>query len=124
MTDELDTLSDAELNGVFTREVAGYERGWSGTSGSQASDGWRFRDGDEWRFVFDHEAPDFATDVNAVLPYLEKHAEVSNVFEGGEWFVGIEEKPARPGSFVSGAAPTFARAVTIALIRAKRATSK
>ncbi len=89
--DNLDSKTDAGLDELFAVEVTGARR-----------------------------TPPFCADANAVLPWLEKCAEVSSVFEDGSWFVGIEEKPASHTSFVCASSLTFARAAVIALLRAKR----
>lgn len=116
--DNLDTLSDAELNECFAVEVAG----------------WKRANPEETRERYQHWLPpgkqpvkniiytarpeSFSTDANAVLPWLEKDGIWECVFVGcrGGYAVSVGHGP-------DSEARTFARAACIALIRAKRSTT-
>lgn len=101
----LDTLSDAELNERFAVEVAGgriHDR----------------RDSESVLVEINGEIdwlPHFSTDANAVLPWLE-----NKYWES--WPDGDGSRCVEVTGHL-GFAPTFARAACIALIRAKRYTS-
>lgn len=106
--DNLDTLSDAELNECFAVEVAG----WTSYDGRRLISPQPRR-----RIVI---PPDFVFDANAVLPWLEKAGNPKihwAYFGDPEWQVSLFPN----GTEVVAIAPTFARAAAIALIRAKRA---
>jgi hypothetical protein len=98
MNDELDTMPDAQLSEVFAVEVAGMEK--------------RHVEADLWHGM----ETQFATDANAVLPWLPKHwrAEAGILYEPKRDVVIVKVKDGR------ASAPTFARAACIALIRAAR----
>lgn len=105
MSDELDTLEDAKLSEVFAVEVA---------YGPRCSKCGHFHD--ELNNVISEVG--FATDANAVLPWLEKHANPVCEKRDGVWSVYL---------FTMGDTPkasdkSLARAACIALIRAKRAS--
>ncbi len=98
MTDNLDTLSDAELNRAFTIEVTGEH----------------FTHGTEEKFC---------TDANAVLHWLEKAGSWTQDFDP---FVPIpmRYRVYLRRFDIEGVASIPARAAVIALIRAKRAQTK
>jgi hypothetical protein len=110
MRDELDNMGDAELSAVFAREVAGWiqEKGF-------------MRSPDFVTYVINKSESftRFATDANAVLPWLNKQGWAAaflpkcvtpfTVCTGGQW------------RSIDGCADSFARAACLALIRAKRA---
>jgi len=109
MTDELETKTEAELSAVFAIEICGFHK--------EADTYWV--DGNE-DLVCD--IPDFATDANAVLPWLEEYENVEFYFcseDFDKWYVGILYNNGISGAF--GFDKTFARAACIALIRAARA---
>ena len=131
-SDTLDQATDAELNELFAVEVAEtMERidPQHGEARAYAMKGTGAYRSCEWRDHF----TDFATDANAVLPYLEKDQFViSNLSSDGvtvELFkdypgIGPEYNcPQGPSTevYAQGAAPILARAACIALIRARRA---
>ena len=107
MTDELDKLADAELSEVFAVEVAGVEH---------IGNLWR-NTGECWMIG----VPPFATDANAVLPWLEKLPDwkVERMAFGG---IDVEIYTENSYKVIAEAKEyAFPRAVCIALIRAKRA---
>lgn len=125
MSDQLDQLTNAELNEVFAVEVAGF-------SDLRISGVWEFSDDPANRTCMCGNGPDgkapiplVADSADAVLPWLEKHAayKVEYIGLGEAWksridvFYALSSRT--PEGF--GLAPTFARAATIALIRAHRA---
>lgn len=135
MNDNLDTLSDAELNAVFAVELAGFR--WF--KWGDHPDAMRFlcaprSDQGSFRPTDFHtanhagsmqEVPSFATDANAVLPFAQsKYPNVEiTCYHAGEFKVRFRKF----GSLASwytvavASASTFARAACIALIRAERA---
>lgn len=145
MNDELDTLTDEKLSEVFAVEVAKtycrhplvrgdktkgivarFHGGITKSPGSQerSIDVTLWRDGRYGGSLW----PSFATDANAVLPWLEKQMQwaingcgVPEIPLAG-WSVLIQtptKSDFAANNFV-GRAPTFARAACIALIRAHR----
>lgn len=129
MSDNLDIISDAALNEVFAVEVAALTE---------------IRDSTRWEMTDPPDDPivrvgrddnggknavkDFSTDANAVLPWLEKQRALNfnvaaamgtRITTGVVWSVRLIDL--RDNQMMQGEAPTFARAVCIALIRAKRA---
>lgn len=108
--DDIDHLSDEKLSETFAVEVAGWVHG-------QFVNDW-------WRPGSDmvEPVPSFATDANAVMPYLDKHHCSIRNEAGGGWqvsllggFYQMQVKGASTEKFL-----TFARAACIALIRAAR----
>lgn len=102
-TDTLDQATDAELNELFSHEVAGWIKSVVTNK----------PDGHPWM----KSPPIFATDANAVLPWLEKCGpwKADQSPPDGVW-VSVD----RP-AFAQAYADTFARAACLALIRARRA---
>jgi hypothetical protein len=114
MTDELDSKTDAELSEIFAVEVSAF-------TDCEIIDG----------MYGQIKVPEYSTDSNAVLPWLEKNIPekyettypfggwfVYSSFDEGKWLVSL----AHNGHYeFHAAAKTFARAACIALIRAKRA---
>lgn len=103
--DNLDTLSDAELNECFAVEVAGFDEPLVKTV---------FKNPE---LVHLRADMNFSADANTVLPFLAKHVLWTSGFSacrGGFW-IEIDHKH-------EAEAPAFARAACIALIRAKRAS--
>lgn len=126
MNDELDKLSDAELSELFAVEVAGWV---------YVPDGC----GVQW-FVppnlppaanlrTNRPVPQFSTDTNAVLPWLEKwklgapHTKGPSAYLKNDGWSVVAYNGKEPPNHANAiaVAPTFARAACIALIRAKRA---
>ncbi len=115
-TDNLDSLSDSALSEVFAVEIGGWNKIERVPRHPRfASVLWRKAGvlGANRR-----SAPSFATDANAVLPFLEPL----------EYVVGHEPNAAHrvqlwvDGVWMAdGSAPTLAKAAAIALIRATRA---
>jgi hypothetical protein len=124
MNDQLDGMSNAELDEIFTVEVAGFVPmdcmlhdvgAYRGAGSRERSDG---------KWIASHIP--FCTNANAVLPWLEKH------FIETEWCSPGQHHPREthdnwririPGVIAGdGRARTFARAAVLALIRAKRAS--
>lgn len=111
MSDELDSLTDEKLSNKFAVEIAG----WISKSGSGCN--W-IEPPTKWYGADGPPLANFATSADAVLPFLEKEAEVvtlRNETTDHRWFVSIKKN--------KGQAHTdpFARCAAIALIRAKRA---
>lgn len=126
--DNLDALSDAALDEIFAVEVAGwtnidtylgrnplpFTRSFRGGTDDGLTEG----EDTLWHEI--KRLPNFTTDANAVLPWLEKQ-EWSLYFDQGEmnpYILTIEY----PEKLKAVEAPTFARAAVLALIRAKRNT--
>lgn len=98
--DNLDQLSDAALSETFAVEVAGYTKQWADFTGPTLT---------------------FATSADAVLPWVEQHAEHINTHRcSSHWTVAICIPNEKRRNFVASAS-NFPRAACIALIRAKRA---
>ncbi len=122
MPDNLDQQSDAELNTIFAVEVAAliFKPRASCVPCGVDHEHWESADG----VRFDSEEVQFSTDANAVLPWLDKDKEramdIRRVGDG--WGVSLRPKSTPTAEWQAACAPTFARAATIALIRAKRAT--
>ena len=118
MSDELDKLTDAELSELFAVEVAGWK-----VEREQFIDYWFDADGD------DCNNPTFATDANAVLPWLEKFKEDCvkiQLVKNSIWRFTLFKPHVGFGSGNTKCISTcksisFPRAACIALIRAKRA---
>ncbi len=108
MNDNLDTLSDAQLNDAFAVEVMTLLC----TEGH-----WHSKPVFPGAAVTHHRIHMLCADANAVLPWLEKHGHAGAEFRGGSWFVFLWSMADVP----QATAPTFARAAVIALLRAKRA---
>lgn len=119
MNDNLDTLTELELTEIFAVEVAEWRRG----------DGKR-----EYPFFWYSDRgveslgslPNFATDADALMPWLSRYHNECRNNAGGGWQItlvsgGPEFKTLGEShtQFI-----TFARAACIALIRAKRATQQ
>jgi len=119
MSDELDTKTDGELSGVFAVGVAGWR-----DDTELPNVFWRTkRKGGEGLTLERKKGFDkFATDANAVMPWLGKFGDAAASFcpeDKGRWYVGIT---GFGGEFCECAfASTFARAACVALIRAARA---
>ena len=112
MNDELEELTDAGLSKVFAVEVAGFIR--KGVLMHKKDGCWMLN------------PPDFATDANTVLPWLEKRFSIANYYPKGicgvTWMVCIMKIPVISKQTLGEATQkTFPRAACIALIRAKRA---
>lgn len=144
-TDTLDQATDAELNELFAVEVAGFIMHPTSSEPSMSRldvpEKWCYRDrwdqfyigdpydcrnlGLEHKWGYMWHRPVFATDANTVLLWLEKHPtiEIYRVYQlGGNGLVD-ESLPLLWSVSIGGpsAAPTFARAACLALIRARRA---
>lgn len=129
MSENLDTMSDAELNELFAVEIAGWtiKRFWPScdmrTDTSKPCHQWYRPDGSLYS-----SDPWFCTDANAVLPWLAKMNSASAVLRTWiatpDWCVTIKECVGENGERLEaqGVAPTFARAAVLALIRINRAT--
>lgn len=141
MTDNLDTLSDGELDEVFAVEVANipalftlmkrgyyYRQNGNGYT-SRIEEAWRVTEAVADQYVYPHDEPvtkhrlphgEFSADANAVLPWLLKAFRFHAHGDAGEVTVQAEIS-ATHWLIPQSTAPTFARAAAIALIRAKRA---
>lgn len=119
MTDDLDKKTDDHLNALFSEEVAGIRPichcgDYVDTHGHNS--------GHSPVVMKDADEPNWCSDANAVLPWLEKFGWMgtSGAKEGAA--VKVLAGP-QPHVFeVRANAPTFARAAVLALLRAKRAT--
>ena len=137
MTDDLDTKTDAEISEIFAVEVAGWKEQWLIITGGYF---WRPDGRGHTSYVneagrysreyaescvnqCDHrptvikkdEHQPFATDANAVLPWLGKYmwSACNHNQYPVEVIIGFKD-------YIAGAS-TFARAAATALIRARRA---
>jgi hypothetical protein len=144
--DNLDTLSDAEINECFAVEVAGWTP-WLEKRGDYTHYIWQkagdklpwmnYRDGEKYRQNYtkagkfdsmkhvDHLRLVFSTDSNAVLPWLEKWPIASATRLDRGWSVTLLTESGEGETYNThdagdAEAPTFARAACIALIRAHR----
>jgi hypothetical protein len=146
MSDDLDTLSDAQLNELFAVEAAGYvlytERREPPMSKLETPERWCYRDregtfylGEPYSLHADAYAeiglrhgymwarPKFCADMNAVLPVLEKYQWQSTRWDGrkcGREADGLTywvNVPMGAAGSTEGVAPTLARAAVLALIR-------
>lgn len=110
MSDNLDAFSDALLNTAFAVEVAGFDDTRFAVHVTGTA---------EYPISAQALPPPFATDANAVLPFLEKRTDMTCYRTSArDWIVklGVFSPP--------GKAPSFARAACLALIRAARAKAK
>lgn len=112
MTPDIETISDSDLNAAFAIEVAGWTRydgnfEWDDDSGCPTVEG-----------------PEFATDANAIQPFLTGAFMVRAHFGKCQgivpWHVEVQPDVSLP--IFSASAATFARASALALLMAKRAT--
>lgn len=113
MSDELDALSDAQLSEVFAVEVAG----------------WTFREEHHWCFAKGNDYARkgdlvFSTSADAVLPYLSAHCVTWRCMGYPDGSHGFILWPTSTSRDFQSSAPTFARAACIALLRAKRASTR
>jgi len=130
MSDELDSLTDAQITNTFRQEVAGMYFGAS-YKRSDPEFTWRMLD-TENHVTF---PPDFTTDADAIFEYLEGHScvEIQRVHQRREnglvddalplhWRFQIFLRISKDHipEYAEATAPEFARASCIALIRAKR----
>lgn len=124
-TDNLNSLSDAELSQAVAVECAGWASVWVATNGSGKLQG-QIEGRRGWDSV-----PDFATSADAVLPILLAHCVTTNdtwrVLGGGSILVTIILSPSyhrghlAPGTLCEWSArDTFARAACIVLLKAHR----
>ncbi len=114
MNPSLDSLTDAQLSEAVAVEVAGFTR--TIVFGNEVR--WHYQNGDPC-----HEAFDYATSADAVLPLLEKwrgYAMDIRIFSDG-WGVSIRPKNSPTAAWVAKRAPTFPRAACLALLLAARA---
>jgi hypothetical protein len=116
IADTLDQLTDAELSEVFAVEVAGF------IHKPGANWPWSFPDGG---VCVHDEQGDFATSADAVLPFTDAFPFCDITREshlnGKPWSVGVARTIEGDDAVIHALAPTWARAICIALIRAKRA---
>ena len=112
MSDNLESLSDAQLSEIVAVEVAGWTKGdvrygfmpWIEPGKNAYQSGGRM------------SCPSYATDVNAVLPLMDQCS---------CWDAGFSQDTGYYVStpFHSAEAKTIARAACLALVRAKRSQS-
>lgn len=133
MKDELDGLTDAELNDLFGVEVVGWSLGRGhGLFWDAANNRSHYSKGGaifltRQKMNLPCEEPgmvDFAGDANAVLPYLQRR-KAFHVYWDDHKMIVAEPTPSYHIDFGGRTwvrnAPTLARAICIALIRAARA---
>ena len=114
--DKLEQLTDAELSEVFAVEVAGWEK----VMPSERGYTWKNPNGNGEGNPVLVSYPPFAYHVDAVLPWLEKHNEITILREDGFWKVYLYVfKDMAP--LYKSYNTSFPRAACVALIRAKRA---
>lgn len=147
-TDELDQKTDAELNEIFTVEVAEYvlhdKPFQPPMSKLEVAERWCYRDRDgnfylgepyalhkaafeeiglRWGYMWTR--PKFCTDANSVLPWLEKHrpwgCDSEDPKMTNTWRIQVGCSVIG-GDMEFARSQTFARSAVIALIRAKRAS--
>jgi hypothetical protein len=113
MTDELDRKTDDEISDIFAREVAG----WKFTNEDDFNKG--LSNGEGFDLV---EKADFATNANAVLPWLEKYKYFDLTKRDCDFMISIylDVNKNLIITNATGVEKTFARAACITLIRAKR----
>jgi hypothetical protein len=122
-TDTLDQLTDAELSEVFAVEYAGWTRDGSDLSPMRWKDA---EGGMPWDYENDRLGqPKFATSADAVLPFTDAFPFCDITREshlnGKPWSVSVARTIEGDDAVIHALAPTLARAICIALIRAKRA---
>lgn len=113
MSTNYDQMTDAELSETFAVKVAGWRKG--------VHFGWKDSDGTTvWDYdLDDYGSPHFATSADAVLPRLEKSSELFEMYHDGTlWNFSNEDSKGRM-RYGFAKAPTFPRAVCIAMLRAK-----
>lgn len=111
MSDDLDSLSDQELSERFATEVAGWKLlHWEDRKGNPCR-GWM-----DAAKVQCRPLTEYATDANAVMPWLSVHDWSISETTNGMMKRQFECKLRDQLTF----APTFARAACIALLRSKR----
>jgi hypothetical protein len=118
MNDDLNNMSDDNISKIFAVEVAGWAIHCRNTGcwvprekADKIADNVLCFVGEE----------DFATSMDAVLPYLEKHAfRIERLCQPDEYCVYIE-LPA--GTYVKGCDSRLSKAACIALIMAARSDS-
>lgn len=120
MTDNLDTLTDAQLSEVFAVEVAGWrEFGYGRTNGKPKM--WETRGG------IPQLSARFATSADAVLPYVAKHLEACLFSHRAAFWremqlqSGLDTIALADSLGIYIRAGCLARRLCIALIRANRA---
>jgi hypothetical protein len=148
IADTLDQLTDAELSEVFAVECAEFgpvkvfyewadrkarkhpmrfhvsspNRELGDFSAFVDEDGNKFYCGSPHRL---HRTPRFATSADAVLPFTDAFPFCDITREshlnGKPWSVGVARTIEGDDAVIHALAPTWARAICIALIRAKRA---
>lgn len=124
--DDLDAKTDAELNELFLREVAGWfpepnNKSFWRTHWPRDNDNFKGYQGPEPSHFHNVMLPRPCTDANAVLPWLEKEKRWEiNYFGDAQWKEKAYCAEVRGFRVL---APTFARAAVLALLRAKRASS-
>jgi hypothetical protein len=114
--DNLDTLSDAELNEAFAVDVAGWVMNSTRTSGIDPTKS------------FEGKPPSYATSADAVLPWLERHGwhwdhTLISTLGTGDYKRRIRIYGPTKRDFIQCDFPwatSFARAACIALIRSAR----
>ena len=120
MTDELDTLTDTQLSEAFAVEVAGWTKNVH--EGCDVIP-YGYVDWEDAEGKTHDKYPTFATDANAVLPWMERaHCLASYLVVaeiGLRWTVGTIVVT-KTLDMIEGVAETLPRAACIALIRAKR----
>lgn len=114
MTDELDQMSEGEIDRLVAVEVAGWEHHPASPGGVSTA---------EWRHKFGYvrKIPRYSTSADAVLPLVEKHAWrlIEDCPVG--WLVTLAKSESlNIDDYVTASAPTLARAFCLALIRASR----
>jgi hypothetical protein len=126
MSDELDSLTNAQLSEAFAVEVDGWKRGTTieGKPALWPPDKEPPTKRKQGMWPYGISVGDrFATSTDAVLPFLDKHP--WNARNGVDYCDGHHRVTitgiGRPGIVSEAFSTTFARAACIALIRAARA---
>lgn len=132
MSDNLDQLSDAELSETFAVDMCQtLKRETPRDGGLRAysvvgTGAWReIREEGAWGWPEDFV--DYAMSADAVMPWLEKSAEMVCIsrytgWDELDWAVLLWENDENGALVAQGESPSLARAACLALIRAHRAT--
>ena len=121
-TDNLDQLDDAKLSGLFAEKVARLKSICIKAIVNPRIEHYTYSAPTKDNPYLRLQIPSFATSADAVLPWLDKHGEWYHAYDPFSVGDGVHWINLRlnDGKFLNDAAPTFARAACIALIRAKR----
>lgn len=112
--DELDKMTDAELNEAFAVEVAGWTFKTFPKGACPDVKHWATAEGEPTSI---YQKGNYCADANAVLPFLLKCRNWRTESFGSQEIWTTVDAP----EYGDAVAPTFGRSATLALLRAKRA---